>query len=256
MTLQFRAWLALPLIAAAMLTLSMPALAQGGTASAASANDGSDLSASQQAHMAAGRIKFDREIAALRADKTLTNAQKQARYMAMLQAADKDLLAILTPAQRALLLKQRGIKQQFQKEAEALQANPKLTGAQKQVQLKTLALNYQNAMLATLPPATRARVEKEHQVQVARVAEANRIGEQLQKSLSKKVQGQIQQITLDARSKMQTVAADAALSRPEKAARIEALGHEAETKIDALLTPKQRSEFTRYHQLISPSAAQ
>lgn len=246
MTFKSGAWVALSLIAALMFSQPTSTRAQGG----------SDLSPSQQARMEAGRTKFQKELAALQADKSLSQAKKQERYLEMSRTADKDMLAILTPAQRALVLEQRDINKQFQKDVAALRVNSKLTDAQKQAEFETLVHNRQKSLLASLPPAQRTRVEKEHQAQLAHVAEANKIGEELQKSLSKQAQQKIQQITVEARTKMQAIATDAALSRPEKAARIQALGHEAEMQIDTLLTPKQRAEFSHYHQLISPGSAQ
>ena len=44
----------------------------------------------------------------------MTEAQKRAKYGTMMQALDKDMLALLTPAQRVEVEKQRAINAQFQ----------------------------------------------------------------------------------------------------------------------------------------------
>ena len=55
---------------------------------------------------------------------------------------------------------------------------------------------------------------------------------------------------------MQAVSADATLSQADKASRIQTMGHQLEAQIETMLTPQQRVQWTRYHQLVSPSAAQ
>ena len=112
--------------------------------------------------------------------------------------------------------------------------------------------NRQTALLATLPPAQRAKVEQEHKTQLAHIAEANKIGEALQKSLTKKTQDQIQQMTLDTRTKMQAISTDPSLSAPVKTSRIKTLGDDLETRINALLTPAQRKQFAQFHALTAP----
>ena len=255
LTHPFRAWLALPLAAASLFMLSPagPALAAPPTAGASA---GLDLSAAQKARMEAGRAKFQKDMMALQADPKLTEAQKRAKAMALAQAADKDSLAILTPAQRELALKQRAIDDKVRQEVMALRSDTKLTDKQKQARFEALMQVRQTALLAALPPALRARAERAHQAAMARAAAAKQVGEQLQKSLSKKTQEQIQQVTFAAQSKMRAVSTDATLSQEAKAAKIQALGREAEAQINTLLTPQQRVQFARYHQIVSPSAPQ
>jgi len=255
LTHPFRAWLALPLAAAALLTFSPAGPVRAAPPPVGAASD-LDLTASQKARMEAGRARFQKDVYALQTNPKLSEAQKRAKAITLTQAADKDTLAILTPAQRSLVLKQRGIEDQFRRDVQALRTDTKMPEKQKQARFEGLMTERQAAMLATLPPAQRARAERAHQAQVARVAEANKIGAQLQKSLSKQTQGQIEQITQAARSKMQAVSADAALSQPAKAAKIQALGHEAEAQINTLLTPAQRVQFARYHQIVSAAGPQ
>ena len=261
-----RAWLALTLAAAVLFPLTPPSLVRAAPPTSSETSD-LDPTASQRAKMVAGRARFEKAMRALQTDPKLSDTQKRTKAMALAAAADKEMLAILTPAQKDLVLKQRAIDDKFRQEVTALRADPKMTDKQKQARFETLMRNRQTALLATLPPALRARAERAHQTQeaqmakerqaaMARAAEARQIGQQLQKSLSKQTQGQIQQITLAARSQIQAVGADATLSQEAKAAKIQALGHEAEAKIDALLTPQQRVQFAHYHELVRPAAPQ
>lgn len=106
---------------------------------------GLTLSPAQQARFTARNAKFAQEVTALRADPKLTPAQKQAKFVTLYKAVDKDMMAILTPAQRALVARQRSQTQAraatFQKlhgtqikEGQALAAklNQMLTTDQKQ----------------------------------------------------------------------------------------------------------------------------
>lgn len=250
-----RTWLAVPLAAVSLLMLSPtgPAFTAPTTMGAAG---GFDLSAAQKVRMETGRAKFQKALMALQADPKLSEAQKRTKAMALAQMADRDALAILTPAQRELALKQRAIDDTVRQEVLALRTNTKLTDKQKQARFEALMQVRQTALLATLPPALRARAERTHQVAMARATEAKRVGEQLQKSLSKTTQQQIQQATLAARSKMQVVSAEATLSQADKASKIQTMGRELEAKIQTMLTPQQRVQWTRYHQLVSSSASQ
>ncbi len=248
LTHPLRAYLALALAAASLLSLPLAVSAQHPSTPA-----NPDLTATQKAQMQARQERMQKDVTALRTDTKLTPAQKEAKFRVLAAATEKDMMAILTPPQRALLLKQRQINVQFKNEVEALRADKTLTDKQKQARFEALMSSRQAALLATLPPSLRTKVEKEHQAELGRVAEANRIGEELQKSLSKKTQEQIHQITLETRAKMQAVAQDATLSPAVKAARLHSLGQEAESKIDVYLTPQQRAEFAKYHELISPA---
>ena len=95
------------------------------------------LNPAQQQKFAARNAKFNQDIAALQADRTLTNAQKQAKARQLVQALDKDMLAILTPTQRAAVLKQRSsvtqIREAFlrQHQSEITQAKKLSTALQK-----------------------------------------------------------------------------------------------------------------------------
>ena len=75
--------------------------------SAAMGVPGLTLSPAQQARFNARNAQFAQEVTALRADPKLTPAQKQAKFVTLYKAVDKDMMAILTPAQRALVARQR-----------------------------------------------------------------------------------------------------------------------------------------------------
>ncbi len=100
----------------------------------------SSLSPAQQARYKARMEKFNKDAGALRADRTLTPAQKQAKFVTMQKALDTDMLAILTPTQRTQVIKQRQAAQSFDKahqaeiaqgRALAAKLNSSLTPAQK-----------------------------------------------------------------------------------------------------------------------------
>lgn len=59
--------------------------------------------------------KFNDDMAALRANKSLTPAQKQSKAQAMGKAHDADMLAILTPAQRVEVKSERDTQAAFMK---------------------------------------------------------------------------------------------------------------------------------------------
>lgn len=254
MTYRTRAWLAAPAAALTLLALPMAAPAQTPPANRG-ASSGSDLSPAQRARAAAREAQFQKDTAALRADTKLTEAQKQAKYKTMLQALDKDMLALLTPAQRVEVQKQRAINAQFQAGVMALRTDKKMTDAQKQARYKTLVHTRQTALLGTLTPAQRARVEQEHQMEVTRAAEANRIGIELQKSQTKAQASQIQDIALATRNQMQTVMADKTMSDADKTEKITDLRKQAQAKIETLLTPAQKAKYARLQELVKPPAA-
>ena len=259
MTHTLRAWLAIP---AAFLTLAgLPIASQAQRPPMTSASSAeSDLSAAQKTKVAARKARFERDVTALRADTKMTNAQKQAKFEGMAHAADTDLMAILTPVQRGQVTQRKEINVQFSKDLAALRTNTTMTEAQKKARFQVMMTARQNALLATLPPAQRARVEREQQVKTAQVASMQRqieeLGNSIQKSESPTQLKQIQAITLSTRKQEQAVIADRSLSDQAKGSRIETLRHSAQMKIDALLTPTQRAQFARLRTLITTPPTQ
>ena len=216
---------------------------------ASSAN--SELSPTQRAHAEARQAQFKKDTAALAADKTLTDAQKRARYAVLAKAMDRDMLAVLTPAQRAQVMAQRQIGLQLQRDAAALQADKTLTDAQKQTRFEALRQAANQKALATLPPAQRARAERQEQTAEARKAEATRMGKELQASLSADQEKQVHAIGLASGAQVQAVIADKSLPQSAKVSKISALREQAQTKINAVLTPAQRAQYARLQALLS-----
>lgn len=259
MTHPIRAWLVVSAAALALLNLPSASQAQHIPSQTSSFAE-SDLSASQASRVAARKARFEKDFAALRAEKKLTQSQRQAKFEALVLATDADLMAILTPEQRAQVLKRKAINVQFEKDLAALRTNTKMTEEQKRTKFQAMMLTRQNALLATLPPAERARVEKEQQEKMAKMAtlrrEVEQIGDSIQKSESPAQLKQIQAISQSTRQQEQAVYMDRTLSNQAKASRIEALRLQAQSKIDALLTPEQRSKFARLRALISAPSGQ
>jgi len=238
-----RAWRMAPVAALALLFLPLTAQAQ--TAPAA-ASAGSDLSPAQQARMQARQEQFQKDLAALRADARMTNAQKQAKYTPMAQAMNRDMMAILTPAQRAEEMQRRQINAQFQKDVAALQADKTLTDAQKKARYLALVQSADTQTFATLTPTQRTLVQKRRQTQT----EAMRVGDELKKSQTPTQAKQIKDISVAMRTRMQAVIADKALSPQVKTAKIKEMSSKEEGQISALLTPSQRAKFMRWQQLV------
>jgi hypothetical protein len=225
-----------------------------------SASSGSDLTAAQQSQIAARKARFEKDIAALRADAKLTPAQKQAKFLILAQATDTDLLAILTPAQRVQVLKRKAINVEFEKNLAALRADTTMTEAQKETKYQAMMLARQNALLDTLPPAQRKIVVKEHQEKMARIDALRRqiqqIGDSIQKSQTPAQLKQIQAISQSTQKQEAAVYADTKLTTAEKESRITALRQQAQAKINALLTPAQRAKFARLRELVASASRQ
>lgn len=262
-----RAALAFVLAASALLApafsgariLAQPSLGQ----TAAPPPSGLDLSAAQKAKADARQAQFRQDVQALQADTKMTDAQKRAKYTTLYQAMDTDMLAILTPVQRTQVLKQRQINAQFKTDVLALQANKTLTDAQKKAKYIQLTENARNASLALMSPAQRAEalkrsavVEQQQQAQAATIAEARRLGQQLQKSETPTQSQKLSSIGLSTGAAIQSVIADKTLSDPQKTAKIVALRKEALSRDLVLLTPAQRALYQRIQALIAPLSPQ
>ena len=249
MTRLTRAWPAASLAALTLLSLPLTARAQGAPAGRASSSANSELSPTQRAHAEARQAQFRKDTAALIADKTLTDAQKQARYAVFAKAMDQDMLAILTPSQRAQVMIQRQIGAQLQRDAAALQADKTLTVAQKQARYEALRQAANQKALATLTPAQRARAERQQQAGLARQAEVKRLAQQLEKSESPSQEQQIHEIGLKTGAQIQAVIADKSMAAVQKPAKIKDMEQQAQAKITALLTPSQRAMYAHIQSL-------
>ncbi len=205
---------------------------------------GLGLNAAQQGKANARQAQFQKDVEALRADPQMTMAQKQAKYTTLLQAMDRDMLAILTPAQRTQVTKQRAINAQFKADVLALQSDRKLTDAQKKAKYLQLTQNARNASLAIMTPAQRtdalkrsAAAEKLQQEQAPKIAEAKRLSQHA--------------IGLSTGTAIQSVIADKTLSAQAQTAKITLLRQDALQRDMALLTPAQRTLYSRIQTLIT-----
>ncbi len=248
--------------ALAALTLAGPA-ALPARAQAPAAPSGSSaalgLSAAQRAKADAREAQFRKDLSALQADPKMTTAQKQAKYTGLYQAMDRDMLTILTPAQRTQVLKQRQINVQFQKDILALQSDKKMTEAQKKARYLQLVQSARNSSLALLPPAQRAEAlkrsqaaEQAQQAQAAKIAEARRLSQQLQQSETPAQSQKLKAIAATTGAALQAVMNNKSLSDKAKTDKIVALRQDALKRDMALLTPAQRTLYTRIQATIAP----
>ena len=248
-------FLAVPFLLGAALGVSelgVPTLAQAQTpAGQAAPAVGLDLSPAQKAKADARQAQFKKELAAISADSKLSNAQKQAKAMTLYGGMDKDMLAILTPAQRTKVMKQRQINTQFQADVRALQTNKTLTDAQKQARYLQITQNARAASLALLTPAERAAVLRRN----AAAEQAQSLNRQLIKSETPAQSQKLGEIIQTARTSMQAVMADKALSASQQTEKIDALRKDVLRRDMALLTPAQRTLYARLQALL-PSQTQ
>ena len=261
MTVLTRGVVAVPLAALALISaafFSAPAPAQAQAAGQSSSTGGLDLNAAQRAQADTRQAQFQKDVAALRADTKMTDAQKQAKYASLYQAMDKDMLAILTPAQRTQVQKQRQINAKFREDVTALQANKTMTDAQKKARYLQLVQSARDASLALMTPAQRAEAlkrsaeaEQAQKAQAAKIAEAKRLSQQLQKTETPAQSEKLRTIGLSTGATIQSVIADKTLSDEAKTAKIVALRKDALSRDLALLTPSQRALYSRIQALIT-----
>ena len=250
---------ALALAGTAFFSAPLPAQAQQ---SSQPTPVGIGLNAAQQAKANARQAQFQKEIQALQLDSKMTPAQKQAKYTTLYQAMDRDMLAVLTPTQRSQVLKQRQINTQFKADVLALQSNRALTDAQKKARYLQIVQNARNASLALMSPVQRAEalkrsaaIEKLQQTQAPKIAEAKRLSQQLQKSETPAQSEKLRTIALSTGTTIQSVIADKTLSDQAKTAKIVSLRQDALRRDLALLTPTQRTLYSRIQALIALPAA-
>lgn len=257
MTPQTRAWLAAPLVA---LTLCHPPLVRA-QAAPPPASASLDVNASQQARIDARQAQFHKDLAALSADAVTTTAEKRVKYAAMMQAMNKDIMAILTPAQRAQEMKRQSIQAQFQKDMAALGADKSMTDAQKKARYAALVRAADTQTLATMTASQRATAQRQRQAaqaqqqaQQAVVANATRMGKEIQASLSPAQTKRIRAIGLASGAQIQAVVGDKSVPEQAKVAKITALRQQAQAKINEVLTPAQRAKYARLQQVVSGAA--
>lgn len=228
--------------------LSAAAVTAPHVALAAPPSASSTLSDAQKSKVQARQEQFKKDLLALQTDTKMTDVQKQAHYKNLMLAMDKDLLEILTPAQRAIVLKQRAIGEKFRVSAQAIQGSKTLTEAQKKDRLAALAAQADKDTLATLPPAQRAQVLKRRQSQ----EQAQQLKEQLEKSETPAQKKQFAATVTDVQAKAQVISADKTLSEAAKGQKLTDLAKQAQAKDLALLTPKQRAIYKQIQALAAP----
>lgn len=264
----------LTVLTRAALTFPLAVLALAGTAffasplpaqaqqSGQSTPVGLGLNTAQQTKANTRQAQFKQDIQALQTDTKMTPAQKQAKYTTLMQAMDRDMLAILTPAQRTQVEKQRQINAQFKTDALAIQSDRRMTDAQKKARYLQLVQNARNASLALMTPTQRAdalkrsaAAEKLQAAQAPKIAEAKRLSQQLQKSETPAQSQKLRSIALSTGTTIQSVIADKTLSNQAKTARIVALRQDALKRDLVLLTPAQRTLYGRIQALITVPAS-
>lgn len=99
--------------------------------------------------------QFQADIHALQANKTLTDAQKQERYVQITQTARTASLALLTPAQRAAVLKRNAAAEQAQSLSQQLIKSETPAQSQKLGQISQATRSSMQVVMAdkTLTPA-------------------------------------------------------------------------------------------------------
>ena len=247
LTRMTQAALAVLLFAPVMLG-AFPAPSPAQAAGQAASSGGLTLDAAQKAKANAREAQFKQDLTAIQADPKLTPAQKQAKALTLYQAMDKDMLAILTPVQRANVLKQRQINAKFQADVKALQADKSLTPAQKNDRYMKITEQARNASMALLPPAERAVAMKRS----AAVEQAQALSKQLIASETPAQSQKLSAVTASTKAAMQAVFASK-MSDAAKTAKINTLRQTALSQYMALLNAKQKALYTRIQALISPA---
>ncbi len=159
------------------------------------------LSPAQRARAAARTAQYNKDVKALQANTKLTPAQKEAQFHALQQSANTDLMAILTPAQRAVMQQRQQQAMQQQQEMGAFQQAHK-------PEIDAL-MSLRAKLMGSLTPAQHAKID----------------------AISKATQGQ-----------METVHNDPSLSLQAKQDKEHALSRRATAQFLTVLTPAQRAE--------------
>jgi hypothetical protein len=173
---------------------------------------GPKLSPAQQARYQARMQKFNKDAAAVMANKSLTPAQQGAKIQAMKKALDPDMLAILTPAQRAQVLAQRkGMMAQ------------------------------QKAMMA--------KAQAFKQAHSSEIKTGQALAAKLTKSLTPAQKSQIAAIQKQVQQQYQTLATNKSLTQQAKMQQMQGLNQQAQAKITAILNPTQKADYLKMQQM-------
>ncbi len=216
------AGLLLPFLAATAL-IGDPTVGHSQGPSQINAPAGLNLSPAQQARAKARQQQFVKDATALQADKTLTPAQKSAKTRALFQSRDTDMLAILTPHQRAQVMAQRA-------------AQMKAYQARRQA-----ALTFQNAHKAEITQGQ---------------ALAKKLTTSLTPAQRTQIQAVRQQFTTSAGPRMNQVMSNSALTPQARQQQVMGIAREIDPKIEAILTPPQRADYEKMVRLQKQLATQ
>ncbi len=156
--------------------------------------------------------KLLQERDALAANTKLTPAQKQAKFLALQKAAYTSALALLTPAQKAIVQKNQAIAVQNRQ----------------QMQAKGEAFN------------------KAHQ---AEITAGQALAAKLQASLTPAQKAQISAIKQAEMVKLRQLVALQGLTPQAKQTQLQSIQQDTQGKIQAVLTPAQKADYTKLQQM-------
>lgn len=159
----------------------------------------------------------------------------------------------LTPAEQA---RANTRVQQFNQQAQAVANDPKLSVAQKRAKIQGMAKVMDADMLSYLTPSQRALVLKQRAQQKAKAAafqkahktdisEGQTLAARLNQSLTADQKKQIAAASGPYNAQLQQVAKDPSLTPAAKQARMRSAQQELVSKIKAVLTPAQRSDYEK-----------
>lgn len=196
----------------ALTALSPVAFARPRPAAAAPASGEPTLSAAQQAKIKARNQQFQKDMAALQADTKMSATDKRARFQSLYQVMDKDMLAILTPAQRAQVMQTRqAALQQREEQQRGFEA-----------------------------------FQKSHS---AEISAAEKLGQKIHASIKPAQKQQLDAIASATQAQQQQIAASKGLTDQEKRTKLLALVQSAQAKSLAVLTSSQRADFEKLRKM-------
>jgi uncharacterized protein YihD (DUF1040 family) len=160
----------------------------------------------------------------------------------------------LTPAQQN---KMKARQQRMNAAMQSLINDKKMTNAQKSAKAQTLQKAYEADMMAMLTPAQKVLVNKQKAAFLkrkkfadARMKQIMDVQAKLLKSLTPSQQKQITAIRTADMKVFQSIQSDTKMSESDKQNKVEDLNKDERTKINAILTPTQRSDFQHLQDLM------
>lgn len=226
--------------------------------------------------------KYIADDAAITNSKTLTPDQKGQKHQSLLKQYRADQLAVLTPAQRAMVMKRQqqmaqagaldqqlkqsmtpaqqsqieGIIKTLNGKANDIASSKSMTDDQKRAALQQLSDQKAQQISSILTPAQRDLYDKlmkiiqPPMIPNPRMVEIQALGKKIHSSLTKAQQAQIAAIQNSDRSTASSIDADKTLSPEAKHQKIAALIDSEQQRITALLTPEQRADLAKMQKLM------